>query len=111
MAVEDVARAVLEPDLARSQQLTGRLEAVGDSGVDLLRANRQQVRGQLGHSSVTTTETHYARWCSREAYREPMRLEPGEVPADLLTRITESRSAAVSCPRFARAPSARTHTA
>ena len=48
------------------------------------------IKRQLGHSSVTTTEAHYARWCSREAYREPMRLEPGEVPADLLARLQES---------------------
>jgi integrase len=48
------------------------------------------IKRQLGHSSVSTTEGHYARWCSREAYREPMRLEPGEVPADLLVRLPES---------------------
>ena len=57
------------------------------------------IKRQLGHSSVTTTEAHYARWCSREAYREPMRLEPGEVPADLLTRLVgEPRSRGASIP-------------
>jgi len=42
---------------------------------------------QLGHSDIQVTVRHYARWCGREEYREPMRLQPGEVPADLLARI------------------------
>lgn len=44
----------------------------------------------LGHSGVAVTSEHYARWCSdgEGAYREPLRLEPGEVPPDLLARIT-----------------------
>ncbi len=42
---------------------------------------------QLGHSDVAVTARHYARWIEDDHYREPMRIEPGEVPADLLARL------------------------
>ena len=44
---------------------------------------------QLGHASLAVTEQHYALWIEHEgdAYRAPMRLHPGEVPADLLARL------------------------
>ena len=43
---------------------------------------------QLGHSSVVTTERHYAKWVQEDDfYREPMQLLEGEVPADLLARL------------------------
>ena len=44
---------------------------------------------QLGHASLAVTERHYARWIEHEGdgYREPMQLEPGGVPADLLARL------------------------
>ncbi len=42
---------------------------------------------QLGHSDVAVTARHYARWIEDDLYREPMRLESGEVPADLLARL------------------------
>ena len=45
---------------------------------------------QLGHSDVATTARHYARWCGGDEYAEPKRLEPGEVPADLLARVQKS---------------------
>ena len=44
------------------------------------------VAAQLGHSKIDVTAGHYARWV-RDAYREPPRIGPGEVPADLLTRL------------------------
>jgi len=49
------------------------------------------VSQQLGHSDVAVTARHYARWCGGNVYRDPMKLAPGEVPADLLARIVEER--------------------
>jgi integrase len=51
------------------------------------------VSKQLGHADVAVTARHYARWVGGDFYREPMPLESGEVPADLLARIPESRPA------------------
>ena len=48
------------------------------------------VSQQLGHSDVAVTARHYARWVGGMEYREPMELEPGEIPADLLARLDES---------------------
>ena len=45
------------------------------------------VSKQLGHADVAVTAKHYARWAGGDFYREPMVLEPGEVPADLLARL------------------------
>ena len=45
------------------------------------------VSRQLGHVDVATTARHYARWCGGDEYREPVRLLPGEIPADLLARL------------------------
>jgi integrase len=42
---------------------------------------------QLGHANLAITAKHYARWAGGDEYREPHRLAPGEVPADLLARI------------------------
>ncbi|MBW2270656.1 MAG: hypothetical protein JRH16_18990 [Deltaproteobacteria bacterium] len=44
---------------------------------------------QLGHADVAVTARHYARWIEGDGYRDPMRLEPGEVPADLLARLSD----------------------
>ncbi len=49
----------------------------------------QYISGQLGHESVGVTAKHYAKWIGDDDYREPMRLEEGEVPADLLARLPE----------------------
>jgi hypothetical protein len=45
------------------------------------------VSAQLGHADVAVTARHYARWIEDDHYREPMQIEPGEVPADLLARL------------------------
>ncbi len=45
------------------------------------------VSAQLGHSNVAVTAQHYARWAGGDAYREPIRLEPDELPADVLERL------------------------
>ncbi len=45
------------------------------------------VSEQLGHGDVSVTARHYARWMGGATYREPLALEEGEVPADLLARI------------------------
>jgi integrase len=45
------------------------------------------VSQQLGHADVAITARHYARWAGGDTYREPMELERGEVPADLLARL------------------------
>ena len=47
------------------------------------------VSKQLGHASVGTTLTHYAKWIEDEEYRPPLPLNLGEVPADLLARLPE----------------------
>ncbi len=48
------------------------------------------VSQSLGHSDVAVTARHYARWIGGAEYREPMELERGEVPADLLSRLSNS---------------------
>ena len=48
------------------------------------------VSAQLGHADVSVTARHYARWIEYEIYREPMQIAPGEVPADLLARPSDS---------------------
>lgn len=40
---------------------------------------------------MATTARHYARWAGGDLYREPLRLAPGEVPADFLARLGEKR--------------------
>jgi hypothetical protein len=47
---------------------------------------------QLGHADVSVTARHYARWIERDRYRAPMVLEPGELPADLLARLSDPTS-------------------
>jgi integrase len=48
------------------------------------------VSRQLGHSDVSVTARHYARWAGGDAYRSPLEVAEGEVPADLLSRLAES---------------------
>jgi hypothetical protein len=48
------------------------------------------VSAQLGHADVAVTARHYVRWAVGDFYREPIRLEPGEVPADLFARHARS---------------------
>jgi len=45
------------------------------------------VSHRLGHADVAVTAKHYARWCGDDAYRAPISLREGEVPADLLCRL------------------------
>jgi len=45
------------------------------------------VSQQLGHADVSVTARHYARWVGGSSYRAAMRVEPGEVSADLLARL------------------------
>ena len=45
------------------------------------------VSKQLSHADVAITARHYARWVGDEIYREPVRLEPGDVPADAFARM------------------------
>jgi integrase len=45
------------------------------------------VSHQLGHADVAVTAKHYARWCGEDAWRPPLALGTGEVPADLLARL------------------------
>jgi hypothetical protein len=54
------------------------------------------VSKQLGHADVAVTAKHYSRWAGGDFYREPMMLEPGEVPADLLARLPEPPQAHTS---------------
>jgi integrase len=41
---------------------------------------------QIG-DNLTTFVRYYAKWCGGDEYIEPLRPEPGEVPADLLARL------------------------
>ena len=45
------------------------------------------VSRQLGHSDVSVTARHYARWAGGDAYRSPLEVREDEVPADLLSRL------------------------
>ena len=54
--------------------------------------NLAYISDQLGHADEGVTRRHYARWCAEGEYREPMRLRPGEVPADLLARLDRPQS-------------------
>ena len=45
------------------------------------------VSRQLGHADVSVTARHYARWAGGDAYRNPLTVQDGEVPADLLARM------------------------
>jgi hypothetical protein len=47
---------------------------------------------QLGHADVGVTARHYPRWADGDGYRDPMRLQVGEVPADLLERLVSPPS-------------------
>ena len=47
------------------------------------------VSAQLGHADVSVTARHYARWAGGDAYRRPLEVRDGEVPADLLARLAE----------------------
>jgi integrase len=47
------------------------------------------VSRQLGHSNVSVTARHYARWAGGDAYRSPLEVCGDEVPADLLSRLSE----------------------
>jgi hypothetical protein len=72
---------------------------VGDRAIkDLLDAFASQlltagvqlgyVSQQLRHADVSVTARHYARWVGDSSYRSPKTLEPAEVPADLLARLS-----------------------
>jgi hypothetical protein len=56
------------------------------------------------------TAQHYARWIESDVYREPMRVQPDEVPADLLSRLESPKSPPTSeSVADGDAPSARDH--
>jgi hypothetical protein len=38
---------------------------------------------------VAVTAKHYARWCGDDAYSAPITLREGEVPADVLSRLSK----------------------
>ena len=57
------------------------------------------VSSQLGHSDVSVTARHYAKWIEDDRYREPMTLERNEVPSDLLARLGREKSDPTSDPR------------
>jgi hypothetical protein len=44
---------------------------------------------QLGQPDVSITARHYARWTGGNAYRIPLDVREGEVPADLLSLLDE----------------------
>jgi integrase len=47
------------------------------------------VSRQLGHSDVSVTARHYARWAGGDSYRNPLTVRDDEVQADLLARLAE----------------------
>ncbi len=60
------------------------------------------VSTQLGHADFGVTVRHYAKWVGGDEYREPLALQEGEVPADLLARLAESHQSPRPEPRRAR---------
>ena len=52
-----------------------------------LSASSAPVSEQLGHANAAVTAQHYARWAGGKAYRRPLEVQPGEIPADLIARI------------------------
>ena len=50
------------------------------------------VSQQIGHADVSVTARHHARWVGSSSYRAAMRVEPGEVSADLLARLDSPQS-------------------
>ena len=55
------------------------------------------VSAQLGHADVSVAAHHYARWCGGDEYRPPIPLAAGEVPADLLARLSKTAPSAPRC--------------
>ncbi|MEE8551188.1 MAG: tyrosine-type recombinase/integrase, partial [Gemmatimonadota bacterium] len=53
---------------------------------------------QLGHADGAVTAQHYAPWVGGFGNREPMRLLPGEVPADLLARLPQKSQQSPTTP-------------
>jgi len=47
------------------------------------------VSRQLGHSDVSVTARHYARWAGGDGYRSPLTVGEHEVPADLRVMRTD----------------------
>jgi len=63
------------------------------SGQRALRAGSKQTRKLAHLVDQVSGDPHldaYARWCGGSEYHDPMRLEPREVPADLLARLEDS---------------------
>ena len=92
--IDDLVSAgiVLRAELARYMQSRDQASA---SRVSALTNARRQSLAELcesvhAHSDVSTTARHYARWAGGDAYIEPLAIEPGEVPADLLARLPKS---------------------
>lgn len=54
------------------------------------------VSQQLGHADVAVTARHYAKWVGGGEYRQPITIDPGEVPADLLSRLPGAAAASDS---------------
>ena len=50
------------------------------------------VSKQLGHSSISTTLKHYAKWCHGDDYVDPIRLSPSQLPADLICVHSDQRA-------------------
>ena len=79
--------------LKRSQLGHRRLKDLRDTYASQLLTSGIQlgyVSAQLGHSDVSVTARHYARWVGDDVYRQPVVLDLGEVPADLLAKLGES---------------------
>ena len=53
------------------------------SGISLAYVSRQ-----LGHKHIAITSTHYAAWAGGDTYRPPLELRDGEIPADVLARLS-----------------------
>ena len=61
---------------------------------------RQAISVSTG-GDLGSLEGKYARWAGDDAYRQPLEVGPGEVPADLLARLSRTefhRPSGASCP-------------
>lgn len=53
---------------------------------------RGRLSQQLGHADVAVMAKHSARWAGGDFYCEPLYVQPGDVPADLLAYLERSDS-------------------
>ena len=62
---------------------------IDETGEPTCIAARNREYAQLGHTKISTTADYYATWVGDDCV-DPIRRAPGEVPANLIRRLTQS---------------------